>query len=94
MAVSNVMAQWNIMGATQCKVCPLGTIASGPQTIFGPDPGHDKCVPCPTGTYGIVGSCVRCSGDNDYNDVVGATSCKQCPTGTKVIASRRGCVDI
>jgi len=51
-------------------VSGTATIAAEPYYI---------CLPCPKGTYSKDNECVPCA-PGQYNDVVGSSSCKPCPT--------------
>ena len=73
-----LMEYGDMVGATSCKTCNLGTI-----------PFHDYyqrnvgCKSCIKGTIGKNdGICYRCDGPMEYGDDIGSTSCKQCTLGT------------
>ncbi|XP_066925087.1 proprotein convertase subtilisin/kexin type 5-like [Clytia hemisphaerica] len=55
--------------------CPIGQVAS----VF-----HDGCQYCHKGYFGKEdGKCHKCNGAMEYQNEVGATSCKKCPSGTR-----------
>ena len=55
--------------------CPIGQIAS----VF-----HYGCQYCHKGYFGKEdGKCHKCNGAMEYQNEVGATSCKKCPLGTR-----------
>ena len=71
-----VMEYQNEVGATSCKKCPLGKI---PHSSGG---FNTSCSPCPTGTFGKNdGKCHKCDGVMEYQNEIGASSCKKCNSG-------------
>uniref|UniRef100_A0A7M6DP95 Uncharacterized protein n=1 Tax=Clytia hemisphaerica TaxID=252671 RepID=A0A7M6DP95_9CNID len=73
-------------GATSCKNCPLGSIPKVDYSRY-----QYGCRQCQLGTIGKSdGKCYKCIGDQQYVDDYGSTTCKICPSNSRVVIDSRG----